>query len=316
MFVAQLSGETKTDLQVVENLKQGREGATLELGRFVDPLSFLGISSLRTVERLQQVERSFGYPAVQLQELATSITLGRRREDFSFTDSENAILIPLGGISDVVNSPSEATLKLQNYAQVILDAARTDARFVARFLNSELGREIRDLNKSGVIPKLNKQSLAQLSVCIPDLQTQKSILAMEGRITAEKNVLLGLQNELTECHRDLWSYPRSQDDINKRLGDLATRLSGDLKQHVSERLDQWFETLPFPMSSILRAWQATPSDDFKTKHEHLLHFFEASAEFLGIILLSAFRTREQIFTGIRDDLSKALKEQNLGFKHI
>jgi len=95
---------------------------------------------------------------------------------------------------------------------------------------------------------------------------------------------------------------------------LSPRLSGDLKQQTVDRLDQWFESLPFPMASIIRAWQATPSDDFKTKHEHLLHFFEASSEFFGIILLSAFSSREQIFEEVKKELAEALKKQNLSFK--
>ncbi len=37
MFVAQLSGDEKTNLQILDNFRQGREGGTLELGRFVDP---------------------------------------------------------------------------------------------------------------------------------------------------------------------------------------------------------------------------------------------------------------------------------------
>jgi hypothetical protein len=140
------------------------------------------------------------------------------------------------------------------------------------------------------------------------------MLATEARIAAEENALLGLQNEIAECRRDLWAKPKSQPDIAKRLDGLSARLSSDLRQETSKRLDQWFESLPFPMASILRAWQAAPSDDFKTKYEHLLHFFEASAEFGGIILLSAFRSREQLFADIRDGLSEALTKQNLSFR--
>ena len=128
MFVAQLSGDMNTNLQIIENFKQGREGATLELGRIVDPLSFEGIGPLRTSERLHQAERTFGYPATRLEELATAVTLGRPRNDFSFADAQNAIFIPLVGISDVVDSMAEGTLKAQNYAQIVLDpAARTPA---------------------------------------------------------------------------------------------------------------------------------------------------------------------------------------------
>ncbi len=92
------------------------------------------------------------------------------------------------------------------------------------------------------------------------------------------------------------------------------RLAGGIKQHASERLEQWFETLPFPLASILRAWQATPSQDFRTKHEHLLHFFEGTAEFVSVILLSAFNSNEVIFEPHRRKLAAAMLKQNLTFK--
>jgi hypothetical protein len=315
VFVAQLSTDANTNLQVIENFEQGLEGASLEFGRFVDITTFTGIDVLRTFERLVQAKRRFGYPAVRLEDLATAVTLGRPGNDFAFPKYENAIFLPLIGISDVVDSIDDTTLKHQNYAQVAIDPTRSDARFVARFLNSEFGKEIRECNKSGtIIPKLNTQSLKSIEVFVPDLQTQRDMLVTEARIITEQNTVLGLQNEIAECRRELWANPHSQSDVSRRLDAFSSRLSGELKQRTVERLDQWFETLPFPMASILRAWQATPSDDFKTKYEHLLHFFEASAEFVGIILLSAFSSREQVFQAIKKDLAGALKKQNLSFR--
>jgi hypothetical protein len=64
----------------------------------------------------------------------------------------------------------------------------------------------------------------------------------------------------------------------------------------------------------LRAWQATPSDDFKTKHEHLLHFFEATAEFLSVILLSAFSANQSLYEPHREKLIKSLQKQHLSFE--
>jgi hypothetical protein len=181
-------------------------------------------------------------------------------------------------------------------------------------LNSEFGKEIRELNKSGFIPKLNKQTLKCLRVFVPDLQTQKTMLEIEARIVAEQNTLLGLQNELGEFRRELWSNPRSAPNVDQRLAALSNRLSGSLKQHAVAGLDQWFETLPFPLASILRAWQATPSQDFKAKHEHLLHFFEGMAEFLSVILLSAFSSNEALFDSHRQKLTELMRKQNLSFQ--
>lgn len=315
LFVGQLSSDAKTNLQVISNFKEGKEGGALELGRYVALEGFTGLDRLRMGEQLEHAGRTFGAPSVCLGELAVSIILGRSGNDFHFVPKENAVFVPLIGISNVVDSPEDMTLKAQNYAQVAIDPSRSQARFVAQFLNSELGKEIRESNKGGaVIPKLNTQTLKNLSVFLPSLESQRSMLEVETRIATERNTLLGLQNELTQFERELWSNPQGAASVEKRLSVLSGRLSGSLKQHAASDLDQWIETLPFPLASILRAWQATPSQDFKTKYEHLLHFFEATTEFLGVILLSAFTSNEALFAPHKQRLSEAMQKSNLSFQ--
>ena len=314
MFVAQLSSDANTNSQIITNLREGKEGGTLDLGRLVDPFSFTGLHQIRMEERLDQVGKQFGTSAVPLGELATAITLGPRGDEAKFLQHQNEIFVPLIGSSDVIDSLTDLTMKPQNYAQVAIDPAHSNARFVARFLNSELGKEIRESNKSGtVIPKLNLRTLREIAIFIPDPQTQKAMLETEARIAAEQNTLLGLQNELGAFHRELWANPHALSNVNQRLGALSSRLSGSLKKHAAESLDQWFEALPFPLASILRAWQATPTQDFKAKHEHLLHFFEATAEFVSVILLSAFSPNEALFLPHKQKMLDGMKSQNLSF---
>jgi hypothetical protein len=140
------------------------------------------------------------------------------------------------------------------------------------------------------------------------------MLEIEARIAIEQNTLLGLQNELREFRRELWSDPKSAPRVEEHITALASRVSGSLKQYAVAALDQWFETLPFPLASILRAWQATSNQDFKTKYEHLLHLFEGAAEFISIILLSAFRSNEMLFKSHRSSLVDAVQKQRLSFE--
>jgi hypothetical protein len=262
MFVAQISNDIKANDQIISNLREGKEGGTLDLGRCVDAQSFRGLDFIRTAERFEAAARKFGGQAVLLGDIATAINLGRYGEEFKFDNQENAIFVPLIGITDVVTSVDELGLKPQNYAQVIIDPTRSNSKFVARFLNSDLGRESREANKSGFISKLNRQTLQGLRIFVPDLETQNTMLEIEANITAEQNTLLGLQNELNEFRRELWSDPKSAPHLTQRVTALASRLSGGLQQYAVAALDKWFETLPFPLASILRAWQATPSQDF------------------------------------------------------
>jgi hypothetical protein len=315
MFVAQLSQDVHTNRQIVSNLREGRADGALELGRFVAPEDFRGLERLRLAEQLQQAERRFQAPAVRLGELAKAIQLGRPGDEFAFLKAENALYVPLIGISDVVDSTEEMTLKRQNYAQVVVDPTRSSARFVARFLNSEIGRSIREANKSGTtIPKLNTTGLKELTVFVPNLATQNKILDIAARLAAEQNTLLGLQNDLATLHRELWTSPKQSEDVDSRLRAFSGRLAAGATPHVADTLDQWFETLPFPLASILRAWQATPSQDYKTKSEHLLHFFEAAAEFLSVIYLSAFSSNPALFADHREKLAEAWKKQNVSLQ--
>ena len=315
MFVGLLSGDTKTNLQVVSNFRAGKEGGPLELGRLIDPEGFTGLESIRMTERLQQAKRTFGSPALRLEELALAVTLGRYGEDFSFPSRDNALYVPLIGNSDVVASKDDMSLKPQNYAQVAIDPTRSSARFVAQFLNSELGRELREGNKTGtVIPKLNTQGLKAIPVFLPNLQTQTAVLEIETQVATERNVLSSLQNELIQFQRELWSNPQAAPSVRKRLSVLSGRMSGSLKHHAASELSQWIESLPFPLASILRAWQTTQSKDFKTQYEHLLHFFEATTEFFSVILLSAFASNETLFMPHKRKLSEAMRKPHLSFE--
>ena len=314
MFLAQLSNDATTNDQIISNLNEGKEGGTLELGRFVHTQSFRGLAFIRTAERLQAAEQKFGAPSALLGDLATKLNLGRHGEGFEFPALDNAIFVPLIGSGKVVDSVDELKLKSQNYAQVVIDPSRSNAAFVTRFLNSDLGTELREASKSGFIPKLNTQTLRGLRILVPDLQTQKTMLEIESRIVAEHNTMLGIEIELDEYRRELWSDPKSAPRVSQYVTELSSRISGSLQQHAATALDQWFETLPFPLASILRAWQATPSQDYKTKHEHLLHFFEGATEFISVILLSAFKSNEMLFETQRSKLVESLEKQKLSFQ--
>ena len=315
MFVAQLSGDPNTNSQILANLNNGLEGGAVELGRYVEALDFRGIDSFRAGDYFATASKQIGFPAVVLEDLATEITLGRFGDGFKFAPATNAIYVPMIGQSDVVVSIDDLSLKSQNYAQVTIDPSKSQATFIAQFLNAELGKKIREWGKSGTtIPKLNKQMLKKLQILIPDLPTQRKMLEIEARISGEENILLSLQNDLSELRRDLWRNPRSVGTISDRLDEFSIRIAEDLKEQASIGLDQWFETIPFPIASILRAWQATPSDDYKTKHEHLLHFFEATAEFISVILLSAFSANEALYAPHKEKLKEAMAKQNLSFQ--
>jgi hypothetical protein len=128
----------------------------------------------------------------------------------------------------------------------------------------------------------------------------------------EANLLSSLQNELNEMNRSLWNDFRKIPEIESKIEDFSKRMSSEVAPQAMKSLSEWTESLPFPLSSILRAWQASGSDDYKTRQEHLLHFFEASAEFLSVIYLSAFSLRPDIYASQhKERLLSAWKSGNV-----
>lgn len=312
LFVAPLSSDTTVNKRVIGNFRHAADGDPLGAGGFVDAASFTGLEAIRSAAALEFAAAQMHHPAETLGgSLAKEIVQGRYQQDFQ--DAPNTIYVPLLGNSDVRESLDELTLKSQNYAQVVINPDRSSATFVARFLNSELGRELRAKSRAGgSIPRLTKASLASLPVFIPDQATQRHILAVEASIAAERNTLLALENELQTLRNTLWSSFPSTAEVEGGVKELSAKLAGS-HGYMEDGLTRWMDSLPFPLASILRKWLTTPERDQKTKYEHLIHFFEATAEFFATILLSAYSSNPALFEPHRRKLLEALNNQNLCF---
>ena len=197
LFVAQLSGDDKTNAQIVANFRGGIDTGVIESGKCVPADSFWTIEAVRLQDALLAGQKSFGASPRSLKDLALNIHRRHSRDETDFEDVENAVFIPLVGNSEVVTSKTDRTRKSQNYAQVVIDPNLSDARFVAQFLNSNVGRQIRELQKiGGTIPHLNSDAIKSMSIFVPALETQRRMLDIETQITAEENTLLDLQSSL------------------------------------------------------------------------------------------------------------------------
>ena len=69
---------------------------------------------------------------------------------------------------------------------------------------------------------------------------------------------------------------------------------------ADEGLVPWADTLPFPLASILWHYEGEPDEG--TKVDYLLKFFEALAQFVATVLLSACRTDRDLFDANRSAL--------------
>lgn len=317
MFVGRLTMSARANSEVIENLKARRTGKEVGEGRLVQPQEFAGIDALRVAEEVRDAERLFGSSAYILYDLRNPYienptSRGRSEKDFEFEERPNSIYIPTIGIRDVVCSPDEFQIKPQNYLQIAIDPAKSDARFIAEFLNTELGRTIREKSKRGsTIPQISIASLKTLRVLVPPLDLQRRVLSVGDAIRVERQRILGLENEMTEWERSLWSNPRTHARVERQVEQFSQRLSKGFEEQVEESLERWMGTLPFPLASITRIWYAAPHNDFDFRYRILVHFFEAATHFLGSALLSGFTSDPNIYEKYRADFLKSVRLDSL-----
>jgi hypothetical protein len=292
MFVGELSGDPERTALLADNFLTGKNGADLSLGRLVRTDSFQSYATLEEEDRLAKMAADFGVPRVALSEIAVELNLAKSEE--SFPERPNSVYLPLIGTSRAVTELSEGTIKPHNYIQIVVNEAVADSRYLAGFFNTPLGFSIRrSLCTGSVIPKISKGSLQQAIIFLPPREVQ--IQTVTGATT-----LAAAASQIKELETRLWSRP-------KYVASLLPVIQGLEKK---ESLPEWLDHLPFPLASILWTYHASGADP-KVRYEHLLHFFEAVAEFMAIVFLSGFRSQPGVFEQERQNLALALKHGNL-----
>jgi len=181
------------------------------------------------------------------------------------------------GNSPAVPSLEELNIKPQNYIQLVVKPEIAIAEYLAQSLNTTSGRKIRESWYSGgFIPKITKSSLTQASVFLPPMDVQIEILSTQAIIT-------DISSTIDTLRRDLWKHPKKYKNIQKSLKKLQSK----------DDFIEWLETLPFPISSILWAYHADSNIEHQV--EYLLFFYLALAEFLAILMLSAYASDEDFY---------------------
>jgi hypothetical protein len=315
-FVAELSNDAMTNGLVIDNFQHQVNTKSVVTGVYVPARDFRNIQNIKALEEIRKFEVKRGYKATKLgnytlgEDAVKIVSNGQKLESESI---ENVIYIPLIGFRDVIQSIDSMEMKPQNYAKVVLidDTRTTD--FIVKFLNSPLGKQIRQLAVTGTIPKLNKSSISELAVFVPNASKQKQIINTANNLGNLQNILKSLTNELVTLQERLWTNETLSKDDLKVLEKIDSKLNGELKEVGDQSLFDWAETLPFPLASILRSWRATPSQNWNDKNRILIHFFEATAMFSGIFFLSAF-CKYRKFDEHQKKLLGILKANNLSIK--
>ncbi len=270
IFIGELSSNEDSNNVLLNNLKIRIEGKVRQHGILIKKEEFTSFQAFVSEYEFKELGRQLGLPATPINDFALEKNLSKPSYPKGFLDIPNALYLPLIGRSYAITSLADLQLKPHNYIQIVLDPEKVNAEYLAHFFNSNLGQKIRESLQSGVIiPKINKSQLNKAMVYIPELSTQIEVRQVDA-------IIEGISSALETLKKQLWEQPGNAQKVQKLVNSLK----------LNESFENWVDSLPFPLASIL--WVYHADDNPKYKLAHLLNFFEALTQFNTILMLSAY----------------------------
>jgi hypothetical protein len=301
LFTGSFSNDEKHQNALLQNLKERKEGKSASLGRIVPIESFLGFTPIDLAERACEQARRMGLVPYPFSEVVAELNFPPFIGYFDgFDEVPNAVYLPPMSSTPVTTTQNALPEKLKNYVQLVLKPEVADPEFVAGLLNTPFGQIWRDSIRVGeFIPRISRRMLESSTLFLTPLKSR----GLQGKVVETQHVISRLRSELNELEQHLWRKPGTVRKIESSLKGI----------NREDRLEEWIDTLPFPLASIL--WvcmtQGGSENDQKTR---MVQFFEALAEFLGILHLSAFSAQPTLWPDIKQKLGSTLKQANLSFR--
>jgi hypothetical protein len=240
--------------------------------------TFSSYAQVEADERIEELLAESDGDPVPLKKVLVEPVHALRVGEEDFEPKDNAVYLPTFGNATAHAGRENLTSKPRGYLQLVLDPELASAEYVASLLNSQLGRSLREsVSSGGVRSTIRLSAVAQLRLPLPDIALQRQAAAAQALIR-------GLRLELDGLERRVAAEPRAVAEVTKALSELG--------QHDPRA--SFTETLPFPLASVIYRYEADA--DIKAKVDHLHRFFEASAVYFATVLLSAFKSDDELFT--------------------
>jgi hypothetical protein len=265
LFSGVLLPDQSTQDILAKNYAIRREGKGPALGILMAPDHFPRFRDVLRERDIEQRMQDTGAEPVKVGAIAREI---HSWSGSGFPERANALYWSADPHLPVVVSSREITTDPREAVQIVLIPARASAEYVARFLATPVGTAIRELvgRRTEQISLLD--AIRDTTVYLPPREIQDAILSVQASITH-------IRSSIGDLEWNLWMHPHRVDRVRRMVEE----------RWVENDIEQWMETLPFPLASILWAERATRNSDHRI--DHLFHFFEAASEFLVIIMLSA-----------------------------
>ncbi len=294
LFVGRISEDQAAQDELITRFRARKNGPQSSQGRLVKVGNFFGLDALEAEERARRLSERRGMNSVLGSIAIVEINRPRHRgrEFERYLAHPDAVYLPEMARTDAATDQDALPENLKYYLQLIVDREQVHPEYLAGLLNTPLGHAIRESATKGVIPRIDGGRFLEATLYLPPLADQL-------RATEALDSIGLLLVELKELREQVWERPRKVEDTKDRIASI----------NHEDRFKDWVETLPFPLASILRAYDAVERTK-RQKYERLLHFFEALAAFTAPVHLSALRNDQSLWQDLREKLGIAFESQN------
>ena len=299
IFVIEAPPSEESILPIVQSWMKRKHRGRLANGVLIDRDQFRGAGAIQTEEA---ISATAGWKVGEQTPFNTAVHKVVRSKKGSsefepLPEDPHAVYLPMMGRTVATTAQDKLPATLKSYLQLIVNPEVAHPEYLARWFNTEAGLLFRSMASSGLtIPAITSSRLSELSIPLP-------ATAQQQRMVDTQRTIDQLRIELKEAESAVWGGKGSLDEITRKLPST---------DHEA-RFAEWIETLPFPLASILRHYHFVDRS-FKDKRDRLLHFFEAFAEFMAIIHLSAYTSDSSRWLLVQDKLKRAANGADLDFR--
>ena len=279
MFVGEFQNDSEHQKQLLRNLRSHEPGSRLGLGILCDLDSFRGFRNLSSSELLSRLVEERGWDGWSAEELIISAQSVKHEEIESLQYGFNSCFLRMIGNFKASTELEELTQgKSPDFNRIVylqVNPKLVDPRYLAQWFNeSPVGRATLATIVSGAsIPSISLGDIKELKFYLPSLEEQHRAIESGAEIGRIRAVM-------DERESSLWG------------GDGNIR---DIYQKSEDGYEDWIDTLPYPLASILWRHYTMKYEPHKDRIEALLHFFEATAIFMTAVHISAFMADGQLW---------------------
>jgi len=300
VFIGQLKDEPEHLGNLLSNLYRRKPKGDVSLGRHCDLSSFQGYESFVAREQLERLAREWRWTAHRGIDVIKEHEVIRHRGLLSqskIEEDSSSLYIKLIGKPQASRQFDDVST-VSEVGHIKVNTDLVEPAFLEYWLNeSRIGQLTLGSIQSGTtIPRTRIKSLVESTIFLPPQDQQRNVC--EGW-----SYLKRVRSEADELESALCNWTESPQELLARITSI----------NQEDRYEDWLESLPFPLASILWRHYAA-KESYRERYQILLHFFEATAAFIATIHLSAYMSRESEWDRIGQDLSSKLSGQGLSLE--